>query len=65
MALALAMSRVTTPIFMAVIYYAVLTPFGLAMRVVGRRPLARRRDAESFWIDRAPNARRSDLRRQF
>jgi hypothetical protein len=65
MALAHAMSRVTTPLFMSVVYVAVLTPLGLAMRAAGRRPLARKRDAATFWVDRPPAERRSDLHRQF
>lgn len=65
MAGALAMSRVTTPVFMGVIYFAVLTPFGLVMRLAGRRPLARPPDADSFWVDRPAGSRRSDLHRQF
>ena len=65
MSVALAMSKVTTPLFMTVVYLAVLTPLGLAMRLARRRPLARTRDAASYWVDRPPGARRSDLRRQF
>ena len=65
MSVALAMSKVTTPLFMTVVYLAVLTPLGLAMRLARRRPLARKRDAATYWVDRPPGARRSDLRRQF
>jgi hypothetical protein len=65
MGLAHAISRVTTPIFMSVVYLAVLTPLGVAMRLAGRRPLARRATAATFWVDRPAGQRRSDLRRQF
>lgn len=65
MGLAHAISRVTTPIFMSVVYLAVLTPLGLAMRLAGRRPLARRADAATFWAERPAGERRSNLRRQF
>ena len=65
MGLAHAISRVTTPLFMSAVYLAVLTPLGIAMRLAGRRPLSRRRDAKTFWVDRRPGDRRSDLRRQF
>jgi Saxitoxin biosynthesis operon protein SxtJ len=65
MGLALALSRVTTPIFMGVVYFVVLTPVGLLLRLFGRRPLRAPRSAESAWVDRAPEARRSDMRRQF
>jgi hypothetical protein len=65
MALALALSRVTTPVLMAVVYYGLFTPIGLLLRLAGRRPLARDRAAPTFWADRPAGARRSDLRRQF
>jgi hypothetical protein len=65
MRLAVAISRVTTPILMGVIYFGIFTPVGVAMRLAGRRTLIRQRDAQTFWIDRDPDARRSDLRRQF
>jgi dihydrodipicolinate synthase/N-acetylneuraminate lyase len=62
MAAAHAMSRVTTPVLMAVVYFGVLTPLGVAMRV-GRR--GRRRPTETYLVRRPAGARRSDLRRQF
>jgi len=65
MAGAHAMSRITTPLFMSIVFLTVLTPLGLALRLAGRRPLARRRDASTFWVDRPPGERRSDLHRQF
>ncbi len=65
MGLAHAVSRVTTPIFLGVIYFGVFTPFGLVMRIAGRRSLGRPRGAASFWVERPPGARQSDLRRQF
>ena len=65
MTLALAMSRVTTPILMGLVYFGVLTPTGLVMRLFGRRPLPGARPAATVWVDRPAGARRSDLRRQF
>jgi hypothetical protein len=65
MALAVAISKVTTPVFVGVVYFAIFTPLGLAMRLLGRRPLERARGAATFWADRPEGARRSDLRRQF
>jgi len=64
MAVALAISKVTTPIFMAVVYYLVLTPTGLLMRVVGRNPLRRSGDDGSDWVWRA-RGDHGDMRRQF
>jgi hypothetical protein len=63
MGLAHAISRVTTPVFMGILYFAVLTPFGIVRRTFGRSPLHRSRTATTFWIARP--SRRSDLTRQF
>jgi hypothetical protein len=65
MAVALAMSRVTTPLLMGVVYFGIVTPLGVAMRLVRRRPARRRGEAATFWVDRPAGERRSDLRRQF
>jgi len=45
---------VMSHLILALIYYLVLTPVGLALRAAGRDPLHRRfeRDARSYWIDR-------------
>lgn len=49
----LLMSRITTPVIMAVVFYLVITPMGLVMRLLGKDTLARRlRDeATSYRID--------------
>jgi hypothetical protein len=66
MALALAMSRVTTPIFMGIVYFLVLTPTALVLRLVGYDPLRRDPDSDTFWVDRPEETGpRSDLSRQF
>ena len=64
MKMALAISKVTTPIFMSIVYFIVLTPTGLAMRLFGKKPLTHTLSEGSFWHStegRPP----SDLRRQF
>ena len=65
MALAAALSRVTTPVWLAVVYFGVFTPIAFLARLAGRRFLARPRGADSYWVPRPPGQRRSDLRRQF
>ena len=47
------LSRITTPILLAVIYFVVLTPTGLVMRLFGRRPMHRPVSHPSFWLPRA------------
>jgi len=64
MAVALPIGFVVSSVLMVVIYYLILTPIGLAMRLFGYDPLRRRsRDAvKSFWIARP---RTTDVRRYF
>ena len=64
MGLAHAISRVTTPLFLTLIYYGVILPIGFLRRAFGSNPLVRRA-GETYWIPRAPSSRRSDLKRQF
>ena len=65
MGFAHALSRITTPIFMGLIYFVVFTPIGLVRRAFGANSLVRP-SGPSFWIARAPGAaRRGDLKRQF
>jgi len=64
MRMAAAISKVTTPIFMGVVYFLVLTPTGLVMRLFGRSPIAHRRVNDSRWHSRA-EGKTGDLNRQF
>lgn len=65
MGLAHAISKVTTPIFMGIVYYVVLTPIGMIRRVVGGDPMKHRAVDDSYWRIRPENKRRGDLNRQF
>jgi len=66
MGLALKLSKITTPIFMGVVYYLVLTPLALGMRIAGRNPMVHGSEKDdSFWKPRAPDSRRSNLENKF
>lgn len=66
MALAHAISKVTTPIVMGIMYVGVLTPVGLLKRTIGDDALVHGGRGESFWYTRPPGHRRStSLKRQF
>jgi len=65
MGLALAISKVTTPIFMGIVFFLVITPIGFLMRLFGKRPLRYDPAAPSYWRPRPEAERRSDLTRQF
>lgn len=65
MAAALLISKVTTPIFMGIVYYLVLTPTGLLMRLFGRNPIIHTATEDGgYWI-RRESGQHSDMRRQF
>jgi hypothetical protein len=66
MALAHAISKVTTPIVMGVMYLFVFAPIGWLRRTIGGHPLVHAPAAQSYWKPRSAGDRRSkSLRRQF
>jgi hypothetical protein len=65
MALAHAISRVTTPVVMSVAWLLVITPSGLLRRALGGNPLHHLPREGSYWKRRPPGSRRSDLTRPF
>ena len=52
----LLLSRVVNPIVLGLMFYVVITPFGLALRLLGKDLLRLRRDphAVSYWVSRDP-----------
>lgn len=56
MKLGLALGRIVSPVAMGVLYFLVITPFGVVMRLAGKDPLRLKREAEArtYWIDRDP-----------
>jgi hypothetical protein len=64
MRLAHLISKVTTPIVMSILYFVVITPAGLLMRLLGRNPLRHPLAGEGFWVTRSAESR-TDMRRQF
>jgi hypothetical protein len=50
------LGRVVSPVALGVLFYAVLTPVGLLMRLAAKDPLRRARDpgAPSYWQPRTP-----------
>jgi type IV secretory pathway VirB3-like protein len=55
-ALGLLLGRVVSPVALGVLYFLVVAPLGVIMRLAGKDPLRLRRDtrASSYWIPRAP-----------
>ena len=56
MRLAHLLNKIVSPVVLGVMYYGVITPFGLVMRLAGRDPMRRRfdRQAATYWIPRNP-----------
>ncbi|MCP3982176.1 MAG: hypothetical protein GY716_22950 [bacterium] len=54
-------------VILALVYFAVLTPIGLLLRVAGRDPMTRGLDPEAstYWIERSSRSDRSSYFRQF
>lgn len=64
MKLAHLISKVTTPIFMGIVYFVVLTPIGLLRRAFAGSGLVHKPGPNGFWADRTQSPR-SSLDRQF
>lgn len=65
MKLALVISRVTTPIFMGIVYYVVLTPMAMVRRAFGGNPMRRTASGGSYWMKHATSADKDAMLRQF
>ena len=66
MRMALAISKVTTPIFMGIAYYLSVVPIAFAMKLLGKNPIAAVEKDSSFGYDRAADGNlTSDMTRQF
>jgi hypothetical protein len=66
MGFAAVLSKITTPIFMGLVYFIALTPIGVIRRLSGKNALVRPATKKSFWIPRAADAqRRVGMERQF
>lgn len=62
-----ALSSFNTRLLLGLIYFLVMTPTGMIMRLVGRDPLNRQlRDADSYWVPhRRPRDVKSAMERMF
>ena len=66
MGLGTRLSKVTTPVFMGVMYFVILFPIGLLRRIFGGNPLVRTPSETGYWISRDKGKQqRSNMERQF
>jgi hypothetical protein len=66
--LGLLLHKLVSPLLMALLFYGVVTPTGLLIRMLGKDPLRLLRDpnASSYWIERKPSGPDgASLRNQF
>ncbi|MBA3656184.1 MAG: hypothetical protein H0W69_02395 [Gemmatimonadaceae bacterium] len=63
-----ALSRITSPIFLGVVYFAVFASVGALRKMLGRNSIAHRAVENSYWKTREPidaDSRRLRMERQF
>ena len=66
MKLGLLLSRITTPIILGIVFYLLILPMGLVMRIFGRDPMARRLDGSvKTYRVTSHKSRREDMERPF
>lgn len=65
MGLALAISKVTTPIFLGAVYFLIISPIGLIRRGLGRDSLKPKHTSGGFWVLRSSGPEPSGMKRQF
>jgi hypothetical protein len=66
MGVAKLISKVTTPIFMGIVYFVAITPIGLIRRMIGGSPILRRAGTDSRWEPHTPAvADRDSMEHQF
>jgi hypothetical protein len=64
MAFGLQLSRITTPLFMGLVFFLAILPIGLLRRTIGSNPIVQPEHDAGFWA-RRDKSRRGNLKRQF
>jgi hypothetical protein len=50
------LGRVQTAIILTVVFFLVVTPLGIIMRLLRKSPIERQRRADSYWIEVKPHS---------
>jgi len=63
----LALHKVVNPVVMGVLFFAVVTPISILMRLVGKRPLALEfePDASNYWVQRGSALQPGPMTKQY
>ena len=60
------LGMIINPIVMAFIFFGLITPYSIVMRIIGRDELRLRKTTnKSYWIFREHNSSQIDFKRQF
>jgi hypothetical protein len=61
------LQRIVSPVVLGFLFYAVITPVGLLLRVSGKDPLrlSLKPDSATYWIEREPGPSPETMRNQF
>ena len=65
MGFALLLSKVTTPIFMGIVFFLTILPIGLLIRLFKRNPIRQVERDGSYFVPRPVGSRQGNLSRQF
>ncbi|MDB9872194.1 SxtJ family membrane protein [Alphaproteobacteria bacterium] len=60
------LGMIVSPIIMGIIFFGLITPYAIIMRIMGRDELRlKKTNNESYWILRSQNLPQTDFKRQF
>ena len=64
---AMALAWFNTHLLLGIVFYFVMTPIGLFMRLLGKDPMTRKIDpkAKSYWIEKKPREDANHYEKQF
>ena len=65
MGIAKVLSKVTTPLFMGIVYFIVLTPMAFIRRRLGGNPMRHAPENDSYWTKHTVSADPNRMERQF
>ena len=65
MGIAKVLSKVTTPLFMGIVYFLVLTPMAFLRRKFGGNPMRHEPVNDSYWTPHAVSSEAKGMERQF
>ena len=61
------LQKIVNPLVMAILFFGIVTPFGLVMRLLGKDPMQRQLEPEAatYWSDRTGEAAKTSMKNQF